>query len=178
MDTKTILSKYDHLSEPQDPYEKARLHSARTACKLLKKVSMLSPRTQANLCLSIISLCRRAGLTTEECASLFGHGTLKQYLFERVMVGDEYAIILAMLESIDKEDFKSAAQLACDVKYWDDLLEGELDNFQLSHSPDSALLCLMGNRLGDNPFWSFDLEDMIVVVQRQYPHIMEFFELL
>lgn len=178
MDTSTILSKYDLLAEPQDPYEKARLDSAKTACKLLKKVSLLSPRIQASLCLSVISLCRRAGLTAEERDSIFGQGTLEQYLFERVLDGDEHAMTIAVLEAIDKGEFKSAAQLACDVKHWDDLLEGELDNFQLSHSPDSALLCLLGKRLGDIPFWSFDLEDMIVVVQRQHPHIMEFFELL
>ena len=178
MDNNTILRKYDNIPDPQDTYEKAQLDSAKTACRLLTNVSSLSQRTQANLCLSVISLCRRAGLTAEERDSIFGQGTLEQYLFERILDGDEHAMTLAILEAIDKGEFKSAAQLACDVKHWDDLLEGELDNFQLSHSPDSALLCVMGNRLGDIPFWSFDLEDMIVVVQRQHPHIMEFFELL
>lgn len=179
MDTNnTTFNKYDHLPEPQDPHEKARLDSAKTACRLLKKVSLLSPRIQANLCLSVISLCRRAGLATEERDSIFGQGTLEQYLFERILDGDEHAMTIAMLEAIDKGDFKLAAQLARDVKDWDEILEGELDNFQLSHSPDAAILCLLGNRLGDIPFWSFDLEDMMVVVQRLHPHIMEFFELL
>ena len=144
----------------------------------MRKVSSLNPRTQANLCLSIITLCRRAGLTTEERDSVFGQGKLEQYLFERVMDGDEYAITLAMLESIDNGNFKSAAQLASDVKHWDDLLEGELDNFQLSHSPDSALLCLLGNQLGNIPFWGFDLKDMMAVAKLQHPHIEMFFELL
>ena len=178
MDTNTILSKYNYLPEPQDLYEKARLDSAKTACRLLKKVSLLSPKTQANLCLSMLSLCRRAELTIEERDAIFGQGMLEQCLFERILDGDEHAMTIAMLEAIDKEDFKSAAQLARDVTHWDDILEGELDNFQLSHSPDAALLCLLGNRLGDISFWSFDLEDMIVVVQQQHPHIMEFFELL
>lgn len=178
MDTNTILSKYDHLPEPQDPYEKAQLHSAKTACRLLKKVSSLSPRIQANLCLSVINLCRRARLTTEERGLLFGYGMLEQYLFERVLDGDEHAMTIAILEAIGKEDFKSAAQLARDVKHWDDMLEGELDNFQLSHSPDAAILCLLGNQLGNIPFWSFDLKDMMAVAKLQYPHIEIFFELL
>lgn len=173
MDTNTILSKYDHYL-----YEKARLESAKTSCRLLKKVSLLSPGTHANLCLSIISLCRRARLTAEERAYIFGQGTLEQYLFERILDGDEHAISIAMLEAIDKGEFKSAALLARDVKHWDDILEGELDNFLLSHSPDAAILCLLGNQLGGIPFWRFVLEDMMVVVRRQHPHIMEFFELL
>lgn len=178
MDTNTILSKYNHLPEPQDLYEKARLESAKTACRLLKKVSLLSPGTHANLCLSIISLCRRARLTAEERAYIFGQGTLEQYLFERILDGDEHAISIAMLEAIDKGEFKSAAPLARDLKHWDDLLEGELDYFQLSHSPDAAILCILGNRLGDIPFWSFDLKDMMAVAKLQHPHIETFFELL
>ena len=178
MDNITILRKYDYLPEPHDQYEKARLLSTKTACKLLQKVSLLSPRIQANLCCSVISLCRRAGLTNEERDSIFGQGTLEQYLFERILDGDEHAMTIAILEAIDKGEFKSAAQLACDVKHWDDLLEGELDNFQLSHSPDAAILCLIGNRLGDIPFWSFDLKDMMAVAKLQHPHIEMFFELL
>ncbi len=178
MDKKTILSKYDHLPEPQDPYEKTRLHSAKTACRLLKRVSLLSPRIQANLCCSVISLCRRAGLTAEERDSIFGQGTLEQYLFERILDGDEHAMTLAILEAIDKGEFKSAAQLACDVKHWDDILVGELDNFQLCHSSDAALLCLLGNQLGNIPFWGFDLKDMMAVAKLQHPHIEMFFELL
>lgn len=178
MDTSTILSKYDHLPEPQDPYEKTRLHPARTACRLLKKVSLLSPRIQANLCLSVISLCRRAGLTAEERDYIFGQGTLEQYLFKRVLDGDEHAMTIAILEAIDKGNLKSAVQLARDVKHWDDMLEGELDNFQLSHSPDAAVLCLLGNQLGNISFWSFDLKDMMAVAKLQHPHIETFFELL
>ncbi|MBE6982117.1 MAG: hypothetical protein E7437_07355 [Ruminococcaceae bacterium] len=178
MDTNTILSKYDHLPEPQNQYEKARLDSAKTACKLLNKVSLLSLRIQANLCYSVISLCRRAGLTSEERDSIFGQGTLEQHLFERILDGDEHAMTLAILEAIEKGEFKSAAQLARDVKHWDDMLEGELDSFQLNHSPDAAMLCLMGNRLGDIPFWRFDLKDMMAVAKLQHPHIEMFFELL
>ena len=175
MDTKTILSKYDHLPELQDLYEKARLESAKTACRLLKKVSSLSPKIQANLCLSVIILCRRAGLTTEERGLLFGYGMLEQYLFERVLDGDEHAITITMLEAIDKEDFKSAAKLAHDVKNWNVLLEGALDDFQFCHSPDAAVLCLLGNQLGGIPF---DLKDMMTVAKLQHPHIETFFELL
>lgn len=178
MDTNTILSKYDHLPEPQDPYEKARLHSAKTACRLLKEVSSLSPKIQANLCLSMLSLCRRAALTIKERDTIFGQGMLEQCLFERVLDGDEEAIAISILEAIDKEELKSAAQLARDVTHWDDILEGELDNFQLTHSPDAAVLCLLGNQLGGIPFWSFDLNDMMAVAKLQHPHIEMFFELL
>ena len=108
----------------------------------------------------------------------FGQGTLEQYLFERILGGDEHATTLAMLEAIDKVIFKSAVPLARDLKHWDDLLEGELDYFQLSHSPDAAILCILGNRLGDIPFWSFDLKDMMAVDKLQHPHIETFFELL
>lgn len=178
MDTNTPFSKYDHFPEPQDPYKKSQLESARTACRLLRKVSVLSRRTQANLCLSIISLCRRARLTTEERDSIFGQGFLEQQLFERVLDSDQEAIALVILEAIDDKRYEAAAKLAGDITDLDEIVEGKLDEFLENHSPDAALLCLLSNRLGNLPFWHFDLKDMMAVAERNYPNITEFFEML
>ena len=178
MDTSTILSKYDHLPEPQNQYEKAQLESAKKALRLLKKVSMLSQRTQACLCLSIISLCRRARLTTCERDSIFGQGFLEQQLFERLLDGDQEAIALALLETLDREEYEATARLAGDIADWAEIVEGMLDDFLLTHSTAAAILCLLANRLGNIQFLSIDLEEMRFVIEQHTTHIADLFKMI
>lgn len=180
MDEYTILNKYDHLPKPQDTYERARFESAQAACNLLKKVTSLTQKTQSALTLSIISLCRHANLSVRERDVLFGQGVLKQRLFELIMDGYASAMLLAMLDAIDIEEYGSAAKMAADIDTaeWEVLSEGKLDEFLLRKTPDAALVCLLGNQLGNIPYWDFDLKEMLLVVKQHHPHIETFFELL
>lgn len=177
MNKEAILHKYDDaLPEGNDPFEKKQYALAKKALRLLAKVVPML-HFQKHAVLSILHLSRTAKLTLEERQCLFGKA-LEDALFEKVMEGNDDALLQGMLDAIERKDYCAAAKLAGDVSDWETIFQENLLSFEDHRAREQGLLCLLSYHFGKCKFEDADWGEITARVQKGYPGIEAFFALL
>lgn len=173
----TVLTKWNGFLAPKDSYESTRFLNARSACATLSKVARLGKHTRTNLATVIARLSRTALLTLEERQSVFGEGVIEAGLFQNMLDGNINAVVLTMLDRIDEGNFAAAAKLARDLSTddWQNLADQWYCQWEMTHSLDAAVICLLSSRRLNVAF-SDELQEMQSVVSEKHPSFARLIE--
>lgn len=170
-----ILSKWDFVP---DETASAQQKSTKNAMRFLAKLMWLTPHIQRKLVTFIKFNARKAALSKDEIAVLFGPN-VDEWFFESILEGHPSAYAISALERLENGNYAAAQRLLCDLFSPEFDLEGLLLNWEhewmTTNRPEAALFCYLGADRGLLQFSEEELCEMTFLIRKSYPGLDESF---